>query len=528
MRCTLALTTLALVSAAGCRDAHGPGGNPQPGHDAGTMNTVNCGDTCPQIYVLKNADAMGHPAVDAPVTLSGVVVTTATKTISKNSMTGVVTLVGFYVQDPDGASFLDGRYSGIAVVYKPADLVGRVPVPGTKVNIQGAYAEHGPMGGLLQKQVQASMVESMGETVAVTPYAILDVSTIAKGGADAAAYEGSLVSISEVQVSQQAAMTPTGEIFGAFRVNNDLVIGGDYYEYPQPGPAEQFTSIAGVLSIGIAPFNAGEYILSPRSAGEVVSKTAAAVVRSIAGINDPASPDRPIEMCTSTGGNTVIGKCAQADLHHVLVTASGGYVSSNLRAIWVQDTADTDGKYAGVKVVYNKNTMGNVPRAGQFANIKGEVIIYQGGTQIQHPTLIEQDGTDTSTPTATVIQPGDVPPTGTMGHLYEGSLVKLTNVTVTHACVENDQPRDVGYWEVGGVAQMGSAFFYDYNGRPPSNLTCFDANNEPTGACSCTAMSRTMDQRHDGDIFDEVVGVVNNSFGRFLIEPRRNADLLKR
>ena len=49
---------------------------------------------------------------------------------------------------------------------------------------------------------------------------------------------------------------------------------------------------------------------------------------------------------------------------------------------------------------------------------------------------------------------------------------------------------------------MGSAFFYDYNGRPPSNLTCFDANNEPTGACSCTAMSRTMDQRHDGDIFD--------------------------
>ena len=132
-------------------------------------------------------------------------------------MTGVVTLVGFYVQDPDGASFLDGRYSGIAVVYKPADLVGRVPVPGTKVNIQGAYAEHGPMGGLLQKQVQASMVESMGETVAVTPYAILDVSTIAKGGADAAAYEGSLVSISEVQVSQQAAMTPTGEIFGALK-----------------------------------------------------------------------------------------------------------------------------------------------------------------------------------------------------------------------------------------------------------------------------------------------------------------------
>lgn len=528
MRLHLASTLILLAALTGCREKSPPGGG-GGNKDSGTNNTVNCGDTCPPVFVLKNADAPGHPAVDAPVSLTGMVVTTTTRTISKDRVTMEPTLVGFYVQDPAGKDFLEGRYSGIAVVYKPSDLVGRVPVPGTKVNIEGAYAEFGPMGGQAQKQVKASRVESSGETVAITPVAINDVSAVAKGGSDSAAYEGVLITVSEVHVTAQKAMGPTSmEIFGAFRIDADLIVGGDYYQYPQPQPEEAFTSISGVLALGTAPFNAGEYILNPRSEGEVVPKNAAAVVRSIAGINDPASPDRPIEMCTNPGGGTTTGKCAQADLRHVLVTASGGYVSSNLRAIWVQDPNDADGKYAGVKVVYNKNTMGNVPRPGEFANIKGEVINYSGGMQIQYPTLIERDGTATSTPTPTLIQPSDVPPTGTMAHVYEGTLVKLTNVTVTRRCVENDQPRDIGYWEVGGVAQIGSAFFYDYIGRPPSNLTCFDANNEPTGACSCSAMSRPMDQRADGDVFDEIVGVVNSSFNRFTIEPRRNSDLIKR
>ena len=145
MRLHLASTLILIAALTGCREKTTPGGG-GGNKDAGTTNTVNCGDTCPPVFVLKNADAPGHPAVDAPVSLTGMVVTTTTRTISKDRVTMEPTLVGFYVQDPAGKDFLEGRYSGIAVVYKPSDLVGRVPVPGTKVNIEGAFAEFGPMG----------------------------------------------------------------------------------------------------------------------------------------------------------------------------------------------------------------------------------------------------------------------------------------------------------------------------------------------------------------------------------------------
>lgn len=523
-----------LVSAAffttACRDSgSGPGG---PGNNNGNTDggVTNPGGDCPgegtTVCALKLSSSSRHPAIDDPVALSGVVITTPTMAVSR--FMGMTTLAGFYVQDPAGASHLAGRYSGVLVVYTPGELQGTVPPVGEIVNIEGTFAEFGQEGFEKQKQVKAARVDSTGQRAAVEPILISDAALIAAGGPDAAAYDGVLVKIEEVAVTETEVMNNGSEIFGAFRIQNSLVVSGAMYEYRNPQPGEQFTAISGVLRIGTAPFDAGLYLLTPRFSSDVVAKNAAAVVTSIAGIQDPTSPDRPLESCSNPNGNQVVGRCATAQLTRVLVTAAGGYVSRNLRSLFVQDPNDADGKYSGVKVVYNPNTARYVPMIGEYVNITGEIINYRGGVQVQYPE-ISRNGTDTGTPVAfTVTNTSELSRDSSGTHAYEGALVRLENVTVTERCTEDDQQRDHGYWIVAGNVLIGSAFPYGYNGGiRPSDVMCLTPEQEPTGECSCAAMSRPDDMRVTGDVFTSIVGVVDFAFEEFKVEPRSPADLVK-
>jgi len=112
---------------------------------------------------------------------------------------------------------------------------------------------------------------------------------------------------------------------------------------------------------------------------------------------------------------------------------------------------------------------------------------------------------------------------------YEGSLVRIENVTVTNRCLESDSGRDFGGWVVTGDVQIGTAYFYDYNGRPiPGAVVCQDQNGDPTGDCACEARARPMDMRNDGDMFASITGIVYYSFNTFQLVPRGNDDLVRR
>jgi hypothetical protein len=125
-----------------------------------------------------------------------------------------------------------------------------------------------------------------------------------------------------------------------------------------------------------------------------------------------------------------------------LVTAVEGYVSRNLRSIFIQDPNDADGRYAGVKLVYNPAQAQFVPEVGMFVDVSGEIIEYRGSNQIQYAT-ITRNGSDTAVPQATVVNDmmslyRNQPTT----RAYEGTLVRLENVTVSSRCTEDTQQRD--------------------------------------------------------------------------------------
>ncbi|MBI2378732.1 MAG: hypothetical protein HYV07_32355 [Deltaproteobacteria bacterium] len=535
MKLRFAFACAALATSMACRsDDKNNGNNSNNNNNNG--NPAQCPGETLNVCSLKVSSASLHPNPDDPVSLTGVIVTTQTVAVSAN-------LAGFYVVDPAVFETLGGRYSGIAVVYSPMTLAGAVPPPGSVVNIEGSYAEFPVEAAVKQKQVSALRVEATGQGPVCPPSAstedrrriptcavdIESADRIATGGTEASAYEGSLVTVREVSISETTVKIGDKELFGAFRVDSSLIVDDELYKYVNPVVGEQFTSITGILQIGTSPFDSGEYQLTPRAAGDVIPKNQATVVTSIKDIQDASSPGHPAEMCSNSTGSETVGKCARARLTRVLVTASEGYVSTNLRSIYVQDPAVSDGRFAGIKVVYNPNQV-TPPEVGQLVDVEGEIILYRSGMQIQYPTVV-RNGTDTQVPTAVTVDANAVARrTDPETQPYEAVLVKIENVSVETACITDDRDRDHGNWIVTGNVMIGTSWDYDYNGDiRPQEIECFDAEGEPTGLCGCTAATppRPNDQRHAGDTFSSITGVLDYAFGDFQLNPRGNDDLVR-
>ena len=249
------------------------------------------------------------------------------------------------------------------------------------------------------------------------------------------------------------------------------------------------------------------------------------VLRTIAAIQDPSDPGAPVAGCTQMGTFTT-GQCARAEIRGVVITGVEGYLTRDLRGMWVQDPGDVDGRFAGVKVVYRTNTP--VPAVGQVVDVDGEVVEFQGNTQIRFATVTPTGGTVTITPRV-------ISPPGLIGRSspvsareYEGTLVRILGVTVEQACLEDTSLRDFGYWTVTGDVQLGTAYQYGYNGGPrPGTVMCLDGSGNPTGLCSCAARSRPNDLRRVGDTFQSITGVMDYAFDTHVLQPRDANDLVR-
>lgn len=249
------------------------------------------------------------------------------------------------------------------------------------------------------------------------------------------------------------------------------------------------------------------------------------VLRTIAAIQDPSDPGAPVAGCTQMGTVTT-GQCARAEIRGVVVTAVEGFITRDLRALWVQDPGDVDGRFAGVKVVYRTNSP--VPAVGQVVDVDGEVVEFQGNTQIRFATLTPTGGTGTITPRV-ISPPGLISRSSpSSAREYEGTLVRILGVTVEQACFEDTSQRDFGYWTVTGDVQLGIAFQYGYNGSPrPGTVMCLDAGGNPTGLCTCAARSRPNDLRRVGDTFQSITGVMDYAFDTHVLQPRDANDLVR-
>lgn len=470
---------------------------------------------------LKLDGGAAQPQLGDAIVVTNVVVTTPPYSILEDQNTNETTLAGFFVQDQTSSADLANRYSGIIVVYRPDNIAGTLPTIGDVVQITGSFRDFGQMSGPRQKQIEASAVDIVSSGAAVQPITVDDASAIATGGSRAEGLEGVLVKVSNVSATLVRDVPGAGgsSIFGAFQITGGLVVSNEVFNY-RAIEGESFTSITGVLRVGTAPFDSGIYMLTPRAKEDIASTNPTPTISDITTIQDPSATGRP-QICSRTGNQTV-GRCPPVALSGVVVTASGGYVSANLRSIWVQDPTVTDGRFAGVKVVYPEDEM-NVPAVGDILDIEGEAIEWFRGMQVQNATFTKV-GTVTSSVAPIVVTPADIARDASPeSNPYEGVLVRIENVSVTERCVDSNG-RDFGNWVVTGPVFIGTAFTYEYNGGfGPSTAMC----NMASVDCSCAGMSRPDDLRTVGDTFRSISGVMNFSFDEFRLEPRGPGDIVQ-
>jgi hypothetical protein len=229
-----------------CPWIHNPGQEDSDGDGEGDICDI-CPETsnadgagCPfSIGALRDPDHPDHPPEGTVVRIDAAVVT------------GGEQGYGYYVQDPEAA-----EYGGI-FVYEPD---GSLPALGTVVNVQGEYIEYYGLSELKDCQV-----ETLSEGPPLEPIVVADPCSLATEGSLAEPYEGMLVQLQNVSVSNENPDAPDEyrefEVGGCLRVDDRLC--EDCWDTP---PAEG--SVYSALT-GIQTYSYSNHKLLPRLAGDL-------------------------------------------------------------------------------------------------------------------------------------------------------------------------------------------------------------------------------------------------------------------
>ncbi len=316
------------------------------------------------------------------VTLKGVIVTSPTQE-DKGIM---------WIQEPDG-----GEYSGIAV-YMFADVVmGFAAKPGLVVDIKGEYTEF--FGESQLKVTALADVTIVGEGEPPAPE-VVAAADIATNGAKAEAYEGVLVQVENVKVTNPAADIGEFEVEGALRI-------GDFFLFPQmmsPKVAmdQLFTSIAGPLQFSYENFK-----VIPRTVADLVT--------------DAMPP----------AGNTIYEIQQGMVPVKSAVKVKGAIVTSPLTfkkdGFFIQDPMG--GEWSGIYVYVGANAVAVKP--GDIVDVDGTYDEYFEFSQIAiaAPANVVVTGT-APVPAPAVVAAADVTAGGIKQENYEGVLVTVQAVQV--------------------------------------------------------------------------------------------------
>ena len=181
----------------------------------------------------------GNIPLDSTVALTDVVVT-AIDTVGVNAG-------NFWIQETGG-----GPYSGI-MVYNGINEPVTFSV-GDRLTVVGTYAEH-----FTESQIALDFFVVGASGAALSPAVIANPSIIATGGAQAEQYEGVLVRVNNLTVTNPDLG------FGEFEVNGSLHIDHDLYTIaPPPELNDSFSSLTGVMR-----YNFDNTKLEPRDAADV-------------------------------------------------------------------------------------------------------------------------------------------------------------------------------------------------------------------------------------------------------------------
>lgn len=472
-RLPLLAGALALALAAfGCSEKRSTGGGGGSGGSGGAGGTGgNGGSTWGESTIYDLQDPLKQQ-LGTQVVVRGVIVTAVIN--AKNPDTNEYAPQHFFVQEPEG-----GRWSGI-YVRNGSDGSPLFPAPavGDVVDLGGNLTEYHD-----RTQIELLTLTRVG-TAEVPEPIVVDPESIATGGEDQEAYEGVLLKVENVVVTEAAVLDDLGRDFGYFRVNTEgrteggVIIGTMNRTGYIRRAGDRFRSIVGVLD-----FSWEESRLEPRNAEDITFADGThpgpweAGERTVYEIQNEEDPNHP-----RPPANVVVKE--------VVVTASGG------NRIWVQEQAG--GPYSGIQVRLPQGIA--APAVGTIVTVTGEYTEYYTAAQI-NATALEEVSAGTA-PAPQIVSTSEIRTGSPTAEQWEGVLVRVENVKNVEDPVLGTDGQDRGDFRVAPIAGgtvddgvvVGHAFRTDYVGEV-------------------------------GDQFQSIVGVLDFSFDEFRLEPRGNEDI---
>jgi hypothetical protein len=162
----------------------------------------------------------------------------------------------FFVQDPAG-----GPFSGIQVFV--ADSSGVQVAPGDQVTLTGTYDEFHDMSQIV---VGDAVLITVGNNGPVPAPELVDPAMIANGGALSEDYEGVLMRVENVMVTNPSPDAPME--YGDFEITGGLRVGDMFFsiaDWTKPAMGAGYTSITGPLVYDFDNFK-----LAPRDTADLV------------------------------------------------------------------------------------------------------------------------------------------------------------------------------------------------------------------------------------------------------------------
>lgn len=458
--------------------AGGGGGSGGTGGTGGTGGSP-FGDTT--VYDLQNPET--QPAPNTEVVLKNVVVTAV---VERRQGDGTFAPQHFFVQEKEG-----GPWSGI-YIRNGADGAAVVPAPavGDVVQIAGTLTEYYD-----RTQVEVLTLEKTG-TAEVPAPALLTPEQIATNGADAEAYEGVLVRVENVGVTELQVLDESKQDRGGFRVNTvgqsegGVVVGTTNRTGYVRAPKDTFAGITGILD-----FSYEEFRLEPRNADDV----------SYADGSHPATKDGGERTVYELQDQTNPGYFdwhapATVTVKNVVVTANAG------SRIWVQEQGAKP--YSGIQVRLADGQ--TAPAIGSVVTVTGTYTEYFAVAQIDVAT-VESTGT-AAVPAPQSVTTAEIRTGAESAEQWEGVLVQLADVKNVEFQVKGTDNQWRGDFRVAPISGgtdsviVGHIFADDYASKPDCS----------TGETLCDAQP---------DQFATLAGVLDYSYSEFRLETRGNDDM---
>jgi len=424
------------------------------------------------------------------------------------------------------------QWNGIAITIDNAQ--GTDFQVGTTLSMTVDYLEY-----FCLSELEVKAYQDKGAGTVPTP-AVIDPAVIgSQDAAQAEPFEGVLVKVEAVEVTEAMVPGSDGKDHGMFQVTGGLIVANDFEltymnaATDQREVGDKFDAITGIVT-----YSYGNYVLLPRWDSDMVPEgglpdttpdTAEPATDPDTGgakdvhevppevwdaTDDTGNADTPDttgtegmtvfeiqthdESLNCTNEGAIVTILAGVSMADVVVTSPRVFVSGTLHGYYVQDPVETwpvggFGKYTGMLVAILQSENTNF-QAGDLLSIIGDYQEIHCMTDVQASSMTKVGSKDPSAPleadASAFAGGGDA----AEAEPYEGSIVRLQNVTVTD--VEGGS--SPAWW-----FKVGNGIFISNN---------FDLDDEFTPT--------------DGQTLTSITGAVKYSWGKYLIAPRTVDDIV--